>query len=889
MVFISFCHRTHNHDILQRMAQSKRSYVQQAFDQGYICIFPTEAAARSALIDHVLHNPKKAILSERAISFDTFRAKFLLHEEHLVPANALIRSLFVHQALEAGLPLTCLINPAYPEAHSRFISYIASILPSLKSACEPEVLMLLDSGLQRDLLVLFQRYQQFLSGHSLFEPRYAQPVLPPDWDASVQYCLLFSDTVGGARDLYTSLGCPSNVELRPTPGDFDAKLEVFPNHIMEIRTTLRRIRSLLASGTPASSIVIGCTEPDILVPELEEEAVLYDIPLTRREGKSALAYPSGRFLSRLKEVYDDRFSLESLKSLLLDPGTPYKDRDLHQKFLARAVEKFIVHGSLKGRDQFNEMLGDATLRTWYRSLKQSIIDIVTASDIEQLRRTLNHFQDTYFVPGQWAGTKEEDVYSFCLDAIDQIKRAMEQCALQVYPQIFSYLLTYLETRLYVPQHGQGGVSVYAWPQVATLICDHLFVLGLDQESAACIEQPLSFLPSQIERKQRREIDTTEAHLCAVSLDCGSVVLSCHNRRYEGELLPPSLFLEEDRLIFHQESPNISEDPYLAELDLYVQNPGRKAFSLESQKRYFLQGRKTALRQRKDDYARHPVPRSFVPFLKQEHDGQSLLALSPTKIDLFDRCPYAWLAHYLYGIQKDEYDVQRVDHLMIGKLLHMVYQRFFSHIVDFDPARLQEYRTLLASLFDQTLGELYGNEGPTPSIRSWIIAEYRQKVQDILEEEARLFSHTRSIGFEQELSYRTDCLLLTGRIDRIICLDPPEGREYAVIDYKKGEAPMKKIKEPLPSYQLPLYRALVKQVLGAETSHAAYFSIKEGVYRSLWTDGRSEEALLGDELLSERLGSLVESVEAGLCMATPSKQHCSGCDYRPLCRRRFATR
>lgn len=871
------------------MLESKRSYVQKAFDEGYVCVFPTEAAARSYVVDYVLSGNKQAILSDRSISFDTFRAKFLEHKEDLAPANSLIRSLFVHQALEAGLPLSSLINPLYPEAHGRFISYIASILPSLKQACDSEVLGLLDGQMQHDLLLLYQQYQQFLQERSLFEPRYAQPSLPPDWDASVRYCILFSDTISSAQQLFTSLGCPSWLELRPTPCAKLATLEVFGNHVMEIRTTLRRIRKLLSSKTPAHSIVIGCAASNLLLPILQEEAVLYDIPLVIREGKLTLEYPSGRFLKRIQEVYDDQFSLESLKSLLLDPGIPYKDRDLHHRFLHRAVDKSIVHGSLKQRDQFTEMLADRDLRSWYRSLKQSIIDIVTASDIEMLRRKLNHFQDTYFTAEQWVGTEDEDVYSFCLDAIDHIKQAMQRCSIASYPHVFSYLLSYLQTKLYVPQQRKGGIAVYAWPQVAPLIADHLFVLGLDQESAATIERPLLFLPSQIGEEHRKEIDTTRANLQAASLGDGNVTLSCHTRRYEGELLPPSAFLEEDALLYHGQSPNLCEDPYLEELALYERGPIGPAISLESQRRFFLAARKTALLERRDDYTRYPIPLDLVKKLKEERDGKALLVLSPTKIDLFDRCPYAWLAHYLYGVTKETYDVERVDHLMIGNLLHLVYQRFFSQIVDFDPALLEQYHSLLTSLFDSTLTDVYGSEGPTPSIRSWIIAEYRQKVLCILEQEAKLFSHTRSILFEQELSFSYGSLFLHGRIDRIINLDPPEGKRYAVIDYKKGEAPMKSIKENLSSYQLPLYRALVKHALGGEASHAAYYSVKEGRYRSLWTDDGSEEALLGDELLISRLDSLGESVQVGAFMATPSKQHCSGCDYRSLCRRRFATR
>ncbi|SMP42544.1 PD-(D/E)XK nuclease superfamily protein [Sphaerochaeta associata] len=852
-------------------------------------MFPTEVAARSYLVDYALHSNKRAILSERAISFDTFRSMFLKHEEHLVPANSLIRSLFVHQMLAGGLALPSLVNPRYPEANGRFISYISSILPSLREAIEAEALPLLADEMQRDLLLLYQLYQQFLAEHSLFEPRYAQPCLSGDWDLSKRYCILFTDTIGGAQDLFTSLGCPAWLTLRPTPAVKLATLEVFGNHVMEIKTTLRRIRSLLSEGVSAHSIVIGCAASDILLPVLEEEAALYDVPLVIREGKLALQYPSGRFLQRLQEVYDNQFSLESLKSLLLDPGIPYKDRELHHRFLRRAVDKSIVHGSLKTHDQFTQMLADNDLRSWYRGLKQSIIDIVTANDIEMLRRKLNHFQDTYFTPEQWKGTEGEDVYSFCLDAIDHIKSAMQRCSLVVYPNLFSYLLSYLQTKLYVPQQRKGGIAVYAWPQAATVIADHLFILALDGESAATIERPLAFLPSQIEESYRKEIDTTRANLLAASLGDGRVTLSCHAKRYEGEMLPPSLFMEEDALLNHESSPNLSEDPYLQELELYSQNQRAVARSLDSQIRFFLQASRTSLLPRRDDYTRHPIPKTLVSRLLEEREGKALLELSPTKIDLFNRCPYAWLVHYLYKVTKEDFDVQRVDHLMIGNLLHLVYQRFFSSVGNFDPALLDQYRNQLASLFDSTLTELYGSEGPTPSIRSWIIAEYREKVLAILEQEAKLFSHTQSILFEHELSFERDAMLLHGRIDRIICLNPPDGRHYAVIDYKKGEAPMTRLKEPLESYQLPLYRVLVQQVLKADASHAAYYSIKEERYRSLWTYEDSEEALLGEELLDGCLSSISDALEGGAFMATPSKQHCSGCDYRPLCRRRFATR
>ena len=90
---------THIRGILQRMRQTKRTYVHTAFEEGYICVFPTEVAARSFLVDYVLHGKHKAILAEQAISFDVFRAQFLPKHAQEQPSNTLIRQLFARTLL----------------------------------------------------------------------------------------------------------------------------------------------------------------------------------------------------------------------------------------------------------------------------------------------------------------------------------------------------------------------------------------------------------------------------------------------------------------------------------------------------------------------------------------------------------------------------------------------------------------------------------------------------------------------------------------------------------------------------------------------------------------------------------------------------------------------
>ncbi|HKM06184.1 MAG TPA: PD-(D/E)XK nuclease family protein [Sphaerochaeta sp.] len=874
------------------MEQTKRTYVHTAFEEGYTCVFPTEVAARGFLVDYTLHGKHKAILAERAISFDMFRAQFLPKHAQEQPANTLIRQLFARTLLDTPHALSYFINPSFPEANSRFSKYLSSLLPQLAQALDEEVLALMSLPMQQDVKILYQEYTSFLSEHKLFEPGYERPSLQfADEEVfTKKYCILFPSLIAGVNGLIESLGSPSWITLKPTPATIGptVQLEVFDNHVEEIRTTLRRIRHLLDEGVPTRDILIGCASPSSMLPSLEQEAWLYDIPLVLRQGRSPLLYPSGRFFSRLKEVYEERFSLESMKALLLDIGFPWRDLPTQRRLLETAVDRAVVQGSLWGSDQWTEQLRNTSLITWYKSFKDSVVGMCTAKNIEELRKKLNHFQDTYFIDTQWTGTQGEDVYSFCLDAMESIKAAMASLSLISYPSIFSFFLEFLDTKLYVPQMTEGGIQVYPWPLTAPLEARHHFILALDHVGSRCLEQPLALLPQTVETKDRREEDTTVATFEAALLAEGELYLSYHTSSYEGEALPPTYFLEQNLITGRRAEIAEACDPFIGE-SLIWRGEAPLSQATNRQQWWFAKAIHTSLSSNRSDFARKAIPPDWVPLLKVENEGKRRIHLSPTGLDLFVRCPYAWLCKYLFEVDQAEYQVQSVDHRLIGSFLHAVYEAFFREIEYFSPNKMEAYRLLLLSLFDQKLIEFFGEGGPNPPTRAWIIYEFRERCTLILEAEEKLFAHTRSIFFEKKLSFVDELFALEGRIDRIICLDPPEGKLYAVIDYKKGKAPFSKIKDKIPSYQLPLYRKLVGEDLGSDAVNASYFSIKDGRYSAIWD--RDETAIMAfcDKALEDVLKKMAMSIEGGHLEATPSKDTCKACIYRPVCRRRFATR
>lgn len=884
--------RTHKRGILQRMEQTKRSYVHSAFDEGYICVFPTEVAARAYLVDYALVGKKKAILAERAISYDVFRSQFLPKHSEKKPSNTLIRQLFARSLLQGSHGLQYFINPRFPEANARFSTYLASLLPQLVSALEEDVQPLMSESMLMDVQTLYREYTTFLNTQALFEPDYEYPSLHYA-DSEVltkRYCILFPSLIAGLDSFLESLGSPSWIipKALPTVQKATGGLEVFENHIQEIRTTLRRIQYLLDQGVPARDILLSSAAPTTMLPTLEEEAWLYDIPLVIRQGKSPLLYPSGRFFSRLKEVYEESFSLASMKSLLLDRGFPWKDLAGQRSLIASAVDRAVVQGSLWGSDQWIEQLRKPSLVQWYTSFKDSVLGICTAQNIEELRKAINHFQDTYFVPTQWKDTEGEEVYSFCLDALEDIEAAMQSAGMTTYPSVFTFFLEHLQNKLYVPQMQGEGIQVYPWPLTAPLEVEHHFILGLGHEASRCLTQPLSLLAQTVDTKDRKEEDTTAATFEAVRLGEGELYLSYHTSSYEGESLPPTYFLERELVLGPQLGRAESIDPFLAEGRLWRgEEPNGKA--TRAQMWWFSKAIHTCLAPKGRDVARSPIPAEWIPLLKHDVEGKKLIHLSPTGLDTFMRCPYAWLCRYFFQVEETEYQVLQVDHRLIGSFLHAVYEAFFQKVEYFSPQKIEEYRHLMLTLFDEKLVYFFGHGGPNPPTRAWIIHEFRQQCTTILDAEKDLFSHARSLYFEHKLSFVNELFSLEGRIDRIICLDPPEGNLYAVIDYKKGKAPFTKIKDSIPSYQLPLYRTLVGEVLKADTVHASYFSIKDGKYQVIWDQEDSAIMEFCDTALEETLQHVAKSIEGGRLEATPSQDNCKGCIYRPICRRRFATR
>ena len=126
-----------------------------------VCVFPTEAARRSCLIEHALESEEGVVAGDSALSFDTFRASFLPTCPDRIPSNALIRFIFATEFVESGNSITSFYNPRFPESKQQASNVIASMLPSLSGIFTSDIGSLLPKELLHQLQVLHAAYTEF--------------------------------------------------------------------------------------------------------------------------------------------------------------------------------------------------------------------------------------------------------------------------------------------------------------------------------------------------------------------------------------------------------------------------------------------------------------------------------------------------------------------------------------------------------------------------------------------------------------------------------------------------------------------------------------------------------------------------------------------------------
>ncbi len=291
-------------------------------------------------------------------------------------------------------------------------------------------------------------------------------------------------------------------------------------------------------------------------------------------------------------------------------------------------------------------------------------------------------------------------------------------------------------------------------------------------------------------------------------------------------------------------------------------------------------------------------------------------VSPSRLEKYATCPYSYFVRYTLNIDpvKEPEDIERIDALERGSLIHSILERFLKQIGRDDPPSADARTRHLALLREVAAAEAREREARGVTGRPLIWAMDKQQIDDDLVRwyAAEMLETSRTalrpgafeVGFGgarfgfggEESPLSTDAptivqagdrdLLLQGRIDRI---DWDDARtHFRVIDYKTGKTKLadRKTFDQGRALQLPVYLRAAAAALDLEPSQgeAQYFYVSSA-------GGYTRKQVSGDELeqrqdqFEQILTTIANGVDGGFFAPNPggkARPNCSYCDARDIC-------
>lgn len=893
-----------------------KTIIFQELAKGNTCVFINEEAARFFLLQYVKETGK-SISRDKGLSYEQF--KTLFRERRIgTEVNNQIRSLFVSDFLKNN-KLNYFISEKYPESLERLSKYISTLLPQLQRVRSSKVYDVLSLSMKSDIEMLYKGYCTFLDSRDFIEKDYLEYSyeFAKTKDLNTNYSIISSSSMEDLDLIVSTLEDKVNLTFIDSEKiEFSNDIESFKTSVEENRVQCRRIAFLLKNGVNLEDIGITLCDYDNNIEDILVECKKLEIPLSPSINKTISRYPGGKFIKYLKDLYDDSFSLSSMKTFFLERSFPFNDRSFYSFLIRVAIDANINHGNVhQGFDAWEDKLGNIKgekeiegkkqqLFEFYKTFKSFVIALNEAESSSQIKSNLDSIMNLIFVETGFSDTVGDRSFGKVISYLNRIEKALNLGNFSNINNLFSLFAESLLQKKYDEEKLSEGIKVYKYPDSASLDLPYHFVLGLTHEDSEIIYSPMKVLPDSIDQSLKGEVNLSSAVLSDYIASSGNLYLSFAVENYKGSQLPPSFFVE--NTLIHKGKKSVPEidDPYINEL-LYWQNrnPNFKANNFQSNT--LKQSEKTVLDSPRFNMSGNLLSSYDTNFIRTQLETETKeIPLSSTKIDLFNRCPFAFLVQYGLSVREDSFDYDCLDHLEVGKFLHKVMEIFFKKVKKdtkrFYSGEIEKYENDLRNIFNWQLEEFsYSPKSPSKSSLLYIEDYYIDKVLSILRSECDNFESTISEDFEKNLIVHDSCEVngevisyeIKGAVDRVINLG---GGDYAIVDYKKGSATIKGKAfakgiedKSLHSYQFPCYKRLMEKN-GFKVTKAAYFGLKDKKYEIIW---ENDELLMKavDDVFNEVIHSIIEKISQGDFRATPSKENCASCSYRQVCRKRYSTK
>ncbi|MFW5738113.1 MAG: hypothetical protein ACOCYX_04315, partial [Spirochaetota bacterium] len=533
------------------MASFREAYTQAIIDalrSGTTVVLPSELAAEFWRREPLRRGHLRVVREDRVVSWDRFKEQaFDLRTERL-PANRTLRALFVDRLLaeHARAPFfSRLIPPASAHAPEGFRASITRALPALPQVRTLERLAGESSPyapLLADLRELERRYTAFLEEHRLYEPAWLERA--PAYQGG-DHLLVMPELAEDFPEFEEALthvprvSVPRRVEL--------PELAHYTDSRAEIDAVLGSVAALLDAGAAPESVVITVCDLERLRTRIEQAAELAAIPLSFRQGVPLAGSAPGRFLASIADVVSSGFSLDSLKSFLLNRAVPWRGFERNANLILQGA----AHGCLGGQgrpDPRWRRLDESTERELIELLVAELPPLVRSRSAADLRTRLFRLLSRLIDRDAWS-EENERLLQRSLEELRTLVEFEETHGL-VIDEPYRFWMDRLAEQLYVPRGGERGVAVLPYRVGAGLCPEHHFVVGATNAATRVSITRFPFL-TEAERERLGEDvadrDLSERFAAAYAVSGVTVAISASRLTWEGPALPPGEYVAAARI------------------------------------------------------------------------------------------------------------------------------------------------------------------------------------------------------------------------------------------------------------------------------------------------------------------------------------------------------
>ena len=809
-------------------------------------VFPTQSSADSWAVEYARSNPGKPAFADAFISWDSFRDSCRSTPSDLKEAGYVHRLIFTSEFLKYNA-LNALCPPSYPEAKALFADEIASALPEFRSVVENQG----NAGntavdMLADIRKILAAYKTFLSENGLYEKSF----LEPDFRcpaAEGNTVLVFPRACNDSEIERALAAGIKTIEPEGT-GDAgsEAVITVYRNTLDEIRSTLDRVRQLLEEGTPARDIKITICGTEML-PWLGTEAYRRNIVLDVKIGKTLAEYPAGAMFRAIENVGNSQWSPESLKSLLLNPSFPFRNREKCLELIRLGIDLKVVPGR-KARSWMSK-LGRADEKTrgdileFLITLRDRTEAITGAGDVNSLREAIHAFEDDFL--GE-KDVMQAKVYSRCMEELENLADAS---ASGLPEKPFSLFVRILSRQRYMPKTDDTGVAVYLYPSNAGMVAPYHFAVGFDDEKTGR-ERSVSLFSDAEGVQIGDELIR--------SYESGGVVFSCSTDSYTGHATVPAYFAVKNSINSLSDKPEYSGagSVFSFEEDLWAENRGNTGSmrATELQRKWF-----------------ESLQPDYRPANNENYDAlKPNISISATELNNFIKCPYRWYcgSHYGLGLKRLNYEADMGDSMEVGSMIHFCLEEWLLEERDFSKLGEESSRRKLEDIFEKHFRQYSLGAGAPyePQLRHLALTLPQAMFSLSEGKEAGNLADYSVLQTEKQFDENG----VKGRID---CVLEDVNGNLAILDFKKGAVDKSSVQ--LQFYSYGLDRLPVR---------GAYFSVNGRKYTVVWDDTGKLKELVED--MDSELENMRRTIDTGRFESTPSDSSCMNCDFRSICRKRF---